>query len=200
MDVDFCLTVPLLEQSGFFMWLFGQHKNAKFALMFDIFIVVVSVIAFVRGAFRGLIGELAGLAAIALGLYGAGRFGPMTEELIAPYFAGYPTRLIAFGLTLLVIVLAVYFISNLVTRFAKMAHLSVPNRIAGGVFGVAKVLLIVSGVLGLANRMWPGDEGLLTEQQKDEMVTYRFVESFAGYAFPYIDKGLDEVKNINPEN
>ncbi len=167
--------------------------------MFDVFIVVVCVIAFVRGAFRGLIGELAGLAAIALGLYGAGRFAPVVEELIASYLAGYPTRLLAFGLTLLVIVLAVYVISNLVTRFVKMASLSVPNRIAGGVFGVAKVLLIVSGVIGFANRMWPGEEGLLTEQQKDEMVTYRFVESFAGYAFPYIDKGLDAVKNINQE-
>lgn len=164
--------------------------------MFDLFIVIVTVLAFVRGFRRGLIGELAGLAALALGVYGAARWSPQAEEIIAPYVAGYPTRLIAFGLTLLVIVAAVYLVSAIVTKLASMVALSVPNRILGGVFCVAKVLLAVSCVIGLANRLWPGDEGILTEEQKDGMVTYRYVEAFSSYAFPYLDKGLDTIKEL----
>lgn len=161
--------------------------------MFDLVIVALSVIAFVRGFRRGLIGELAGLVALALGIYGAARFSPMTEEFIAPYLAGYPTRLVAFGLTLLIIVAGVYFVSSLATALARMISLSVPNRIAGGAFGVVKVILAVSCAIGLANRLWPTGD-ILTDEQKDESVTYRFVESFSGYAFPYLDKGLDAVR------
>lgn len=172
--------------------------------MFDIVIVGLSVIAFVRGFRRGLIGELAGLVALALGVYGAARFSPVTEGLISPYLAGHPTRLVAFGLTLLVIVVAVYLVSSLLTRVARAASLSLPNRAFGGVFGVAKVLLMVSCVVGLGNRLWPGEGGLVTEAQKDEMVTYRFVESFAGYAFPYLDQGYEAVRgacdSIDPDS
>lgn len=164
--------------------------------MFDIVIVGLCVIAFVLGFRRGLIGELAGLAALAIGVYGAARFSPDAERLIAPYFAGYPTRLVAFGLTLLIIVVAVYVLSSILTRIAKAASLSVPNRVFGGVFAVAKVLLVASCVLGLGNRLWPGEGGLVTEEQKDQMVTYRFVESFAGFAFPYLDQGCEAVRGV----
>lgn len=165
--------------------------------MFDIFIAIISVIAFVRGFQRGLIGELAGLAALALGIYGAARFSPYTETLISPYIAGYPTRLIAFALTLLIIVAAVYLISSIATKLAHAIALSIPNRILGGLFGTAKILLALSCLIALANRLWPGQDGILSEQQKDEMVTYRFVESFSSYAFPYIDKGLNTLRNID---
>lgn len=164
--------------------------------MFDIVIVGLSVIAFVRGFRRGLIGELAGLVALALGVYGAARFSPTTETLIAPYLAGYPTRLVAFGLTLLIIVVAVYLVSSILTRLAKAVALSVPNRVFGGVFCIAKVLLIVSCIIGLGNRLWPGEGGLVSEEQKETMVTYRFVESFAGFAFPYLDQGYNAVKGV----
>lgn len=164
--------------------------------MFDIVIVGLCVIAFVKGFRRGLIGELAGLVALALGVYGAARFSPAAEQMIAPYLAGYPTRLVAFGLTLLIIVVAVYFISSVLTRIAKAVSLSVPNRVFGGVFCVAKVLLVVSCIIGLGNRLWPGEGGLVSEEQKDEMVTYRFVESFAGFAFPYLDQGYSAVKGV----
>ena len=164
--------------------------------MFDIVIVGLCVIAFVLGFRKGLIGELAGLVALALGVYGAARFSPATERIIAPYLAGYPTRLVAFGLTLLVIVVAVYVLSSILTRMAKAASLSVPNRVFGGVFSVAKVLLIASCLIGLGNRLWLGEGGLVTEEQKDGMVTYRFVESFAGFAFPYLDQGYDAMKGV----
>lgn len=164
--------------------------------MFDIVIVGLCVMAFVLGFRKGLIGELAGLVALALGVYGAARLSPDTERIIAPYLAGYPTRLVAFGLTLLVIVVSVYVLSSVLTRMAKAASLSVPNRVFGGVFSVAKVLLVASCLIGLGNRLWLGEGGLVTEEQKDEMVMYRFVESFAGFALPYLDQGYGAVKGV----
>lgn len=172
---------------------------ANFGSMFDIIVVALSVFAFVRGVRRGLIGELAGLVALALGVYGAARFSPVTEGLLAPYLGGCPTRLVAFGVTLLVIVVAVYFVSSLATRLAAMVALSLPNRLFGGVFGVAKALLAISCVIGLADRLWPGPDGIFTEEEKKSMVTYKFVEAFSGYAFPYIDKGLDAVREAASE-
>lgn len=162
--------------------------------MFDLVVIVAAVLAFVRGVRRGLIGELAGLVALAVGVYGAARFSPVTEEIMSPYLAGYPTRLIAFAVTLAIIVVAVHVISALATRLAKAMALSVPNRILGGLFCAAKVLLVFSCVIGLANRFAPRGS-LLSDEEKDELVTYRFVEAMAEYAFPYIDQGIEAVRN-----
>ena len=73
------------------------------------------------------------------------------------------------------------------------------NRCLGGLVSVAKVLLLVSCILGIVDRIWPGDEGLISNEYKDQTVTYRFVEKFADYAFPYIDQGLEVAKKVGNE-
>lgn len=161
--------------------------------MFDLVVIVAGVLAFIRGVRRGLIGELAGLVALVVGVYGAARFSPVTEEVLSPYLAGYPTRLIAFAVTLVVIVAAVHVVSAVATRLAKAMSLSVPNRILGGLFCAAKVLLVFSCFIGLANRFAPHGS-LLTDEEKDGLVSYRFVEALAEYAFPYIDQGVAAVR------
>lgn len=183
---------PIFKNRG---WLcFFRHECLILEGMFDIIIITIAVFAFVSGFRRGLIGELAGLVALALGLYGAARFCPQTEELISPYLAGTPTSLIAFAVTLVVIVILVHFVSSLATRFLSMVALSIPNKILGGAFSVVKVLLVVSCVIGLANRLWPGDGGIFSEEQKKEMVTYKYIEPISSYVFPYIDKCVEAVR------
>ncbi len=164
--------------------------------MFDIVIVAISVLAFADGLRKGIISELATLVALIVGVYGAARFSPLTEQIIAPFLGDIPTRLVAFGVTLLLIVMAVHALSRLLTKLLRAMSLGMINRLAGGLFCTAKVLLIVSCCIGLLNRIWPGDEGFLSEAEKDEMMTYRFVESFSGFVFPYIDQGLEAVKDI----
>lgn len=166
---------------------------------FDIVIIVISVLSFVGGFRRGLIGELASVVALFAGIYGAARFSPLAEELIAPHIGGVPARLIAFAVTLAVIVAVVHILANLITKLLKAMSLSMANRCLGGLVSVAKVLLLVSCILGIVDRIWPGDEGLISNEYKDQTVTYRFVEKFADYAFPYIDQGLEVAKKVGNE-
>ena len=159
-------------------------------------IVSISVLAFIGGVRQGLIGELAGVVALVLGLYGAARFCPLTEELISPYLGGQPTSLVAFCVTLVAIIFVVGLVSSIITRILSSSIvLSIPNRILGGIFSSLKVLVIVSCIIGAVERLWPGN-GMISEQEKDELVTYRFVESLSSYVFPYIDKCVDKISEV----
>lgn len=163
--------------------------------VFDIIIVVISVFSFVGGWRRGLIGEVASILALVIGVYGAVRFCPVTEQYIAPYLAGFPTRLVAFAVTLVILVVAVHFVAKLVTGLVNIMQLSVLNRIGGGALSVVKYIFLVSCVVGLLNRFWFGEGGFFSKETREGSVTYSAVEAFSAFAFPYIDKGVDAAKS-----
>ena len=160
--------------------------------MFDIAILVVAGIAFVRGLMNGFVKELAGMAAILLGVYGAARFSPITESLIAPYVSDAPVRLVAFAVTLVAIVLLVYLISFVLDRFLSLMSLSLPNRIMGGILRAARFLFIISCALGVVNRFMPSGS-FLTDEQRAASYTYDFVCSFSNFIFPYIDSWMPSI-------
>ncbi len=165
--------------------------------MFDIVVLVLAICAFVRGFMRGLISELAGIAALAIGVYGAARLSPYVEVMLSPYVSSGPIRIVAFAITLSLIVVAVHFVSSVANRLARAMALSLPNKLCGGLFGATKVLFLLSCLLGIVNRLWPSEEGIFTREQKEQMITYNFVEGFSSFVFPYIDKGLDAVKEYS---
>ncbi|MBQ3634079.1 MAG: CvpA family protein [Bacteroidales bacterium] len=169
--------------------------------IFDIVILVLLAAAFVRGYMNGIISELAGIAALVLGVFGAAKLSPYVETMLSSSMSSGPVRLIAFAIALSIIVIAVHFVSSVVSKLVKAMKLSTVNKILGGIFGAAKVLFIASCILGIANRLWPGEEGIFTEEQKNSYFTYPAVEGFSAFVFPYLDKGLDAVKdNVNKMN
>lgn len=166
--------------------------------MFDVVVVAVLVLGFARGLTRGLISTLAGLVALVVGVWGAARWCPQTEELLAPYLGGLPTRLIAFGVTLAVVVALVHFASNLLQRMLKAMMLGAVNRVLGGLFGAAQVLFIVSCVVGLVERLWPGGSPFMADDGSWPH-TYALVQAFSQFVFPYIDQGLDAVRQLRAQ-
>jgi membrane protein required for colicin V production len=56
-------------------------------------------------------------------------------------------KLTAFVITFLVIVIAVHLLGKFLTRLAQLTALGILNTIAGGIFGVFKVALILGAVL-----------------------------------------------------
>lgn len=158
--------------------------------MFDIVTLVVVVLGFARGLTRGLVSELAGLAALLFGVWGAAKWSPRTEELLTPYLGGMPTRLVAFGVTLVVIVALVHVAGGLVQKMLKLMMLGPVNRVLGGLFGACQVLFVVSCVVGLVERLWPGPSPFAGAR------CYDFVQWFSGFVFPYIDQGLEALRQL----
>ena len=100
---------------------------------------------------------------------------------------------IDFILTFVLLVIAVNLIGKLMTKMVKEMNLGFWNKLGGGVFGMAKGLLLCSTVLLVLNNLqWTG---VVKEEVRKESYLYPYVEK----TVPYLYKGFDLVKGYVEE-
>ncbi len=161
----------------------------------DIIIAIVLFLFGFKGFRKGLIIEVVTLLAFGVGIYGAMHFSDFTAERLQEVMEVNPKYLntIAFVLTFILLVILVNVIGKLVTKLIKAMNLSIWNKLGGGVFGMAKGLLLCSTVvLVLNNLQWMG---VVKEEVRKESYLYPYVEK----TVPYLYKGFDLVKGYMKE-
>ena len=122
----------------------------------DIVIIVMLVLPMVLGFRRGLIGTLAPLAGIILGIFLAGRFyAPIADWLSNWLHSPSQARIAAFALVFLLVIVATLLVSSLLTRLLSMLLLGWINRIGGLVLGLVIGALVSGAGLTLAAKFFP---------------------------------------------
>ena len=103
---------------------------------------------------RGLIIEMASLLAIVLGIYGAIHFSFFTASLLDKILPAEKQTLevVAFGVTLIVLVLGVMLLAKILTKMIKAAELGFLNRLGGALFGLLKSIVIVGSIFVFLER------------------------------------------------
>ncbi len=102
-----------------------------------------------KGLKNGLFVEIASLAAIIIGLYGAIQFSYLTGNYLSQnmdWDENY-IKLTAFIITFIAIVLLVNMAGKILTKIANFAMLGLLNKVAGGLFGVLKTAVILGTLL-----------------------------------------------------
>ncbi len=115
----------------------------------DVILVLPLIFAAWWGFTKGLIIELASVLSLILGIYGASLFADKTATYLTNTI-DYTTshlHLIAFLVTFIGIVVAVYFMAKIMEGIVAVTGLSIANRIAGAAFGILKMSIILSGIL-----------------------------------------------------
>ena len=115
----------------------------------DLTIGSLLIFGAVRGFFKGLIVEVAALAALVLGIIGALLFSTVIGDFLSTYFetiTAAPAGVV-FALVFIGIVVGVNLLAKGVTRLIKLAALGTLNRLLGAFFGALKYGLLISGVL-----------------------------------------------------
>ena len=156
----------------------------------DIIIAIILLLFGFKGFRKGLVIELVTLLAFAVGIYGAMHFSDFTAEHLRDFMEINPKYLntIAFVLTFILLVIGVNLLGRWVTSLVKAMNLNFWNKLGGGVFGLAKGLLLCSTfVLVLNNMQWLG---VIKEEVRKESLLYPYVEK----TVPYLYKGFDLVK------
>ncbi|RPD93282.1 CvpA family protein [Aureibaculum marinum] len=159
----------------------------------DIILAALLLFGLVRGFMKGFFVEVAGLAALALGLYGAIHFSHYASSYLENSVSWNEKhiQIASFAVTFLVIIILVSLIGKLLTKIADIAALGLFNKMIGGLFGAAKIGLILSVVLVVfskLNRTIP----FLTEEQLNASVLYKPVKGIVPLIFPNIVKEDDE--------
>lgn len=116
----------------------------------DIAFLAILVLSGIAGLVRGLAREVLGLAGLVGGFLLALLFAPN----LAPKLERWVTHPLAYPAAFLVLVLATMLAAEiaggLLTRLVEAVRLSCLNRLAGGLFGLARgALLVVLAYLGL---------------------------------------------------
>lgn len=141
--------------------------------------------AAVKGFMRGFIVELAALVALVLGIW-AGTH--LSERVGSAIGLDKDQAVIAFVITFLAVLIGVHFLARFLTTLIDLAQLSLPNKVAGIVFGAARSAFSLSIALNLL--LGYTDKAMPPKDVCEASVLYAPVQAFA----PVIVPALGETK------
>lgn len=112
----------------------------------DLIVVLVLILASVRGLMRGMVDTLFSLAAWILAFL-LGKWGALLAEPLLPAAMQNPaTRYFAgFAVVFLVVLIAVLLIGHAIGALVRAAGLGTADKALGGLIGAAKGLVILTG-------------------------------------------------------
>lgn len=167
----------------------------------DYIIVILLVIAAVKGAVKGFVYEVASLIALIAGVWGAIKFSGATETYLVNRLnlTSQYIDVIAFIITFLLIIVLVHFIGKAIEKAVESISLGGLNRVLGLVFSVLKTAFILGILVVLIHKI---DE-TISIIPEDDITESRFYEPLRGLAvstFPFVQNLIEEMKEDRDEN
>lgn len=117
--------------------------------LLDFILLIPIVWLCIRGFQKGLIIELASLIGIILGIIAAYYYAGYVQDLIKDYFSfkEHTSRIIAYILIFLAVMLVVYLIGKMVEGVIDVIALGWLNKMLGAIIGLAKGIVLVGIIL-----------------------------------------------------
>lgn len=159
----------------------------------DIVLGALLLFGLIRGAMKGLFVEIASLVALVVGVYGAIHFSGFAAGFLESKvdWNEKTINIVAFAITFVIIVLAISLAGKALTKLADFAALGIINKLAGGVFGVLKIGLILSVLLIVFNKL-NNTLPFMEQDDLEESILYKPVKSLAPMIFPNLIKSETE--------
>lgn len=151
----------------------------------DIILGGLILFGLIRGIMKGLFVEIASLAALILGIYGAIHFSDFAAGFLENHVDWNEKyiNMVAFAITFIIIVIAIAMAGKALTKIADFAALGILNKLLGGVFGALKIGFILSVVLIIfskANKTIP----FVDDEDLEESVLHEPIKSLTPLVFP----------------
>jgi membrane protein required for colicin V production len=152
--------------------------------LLDIILGIPLIWGLWKGYKNGLFMEIASIVALVAGIFGAIHFSYITGNYLSNHL-NWDERnmsIIAFIITLILIIIIVSLIGKLLTKVANFAMLGLLNKIAGGIFGILKVAIIIGATLLFFDRM-DSTLDLLDKKTKEESILYQPIKDIGALLF-----------------
>ena len=161
----------------------------------DILIGLPLIYAIYKGFTKGFIYEVATLAALILGVYGAIHFSDFTTEVIQDTF-NYESQYmeyISFVVTFILIVIGINLIGRVIDKLVEAVALGSVNRILGVAFGLLKGIIILSIIVHLLN--YVNDKfNFISQEKKKESLLYEPMTNISDTLFDFFDSDFSTTK------
>jgi len=156
----------------------------------DAVILILLILAAVGGFINGFVKEVASLAGLILGIWGAIKFSEFTAGKLYEWFdmTGQYVGVIAFVVTFICIVIIIHFIGVIADKLVSAIALGFLNRVLGLVFGLLKSVLIMSVIFAVLNAI-NENKHFLPRERIEESHLYSPISDIAPALFPIIGEG-----------
>ncbi|MDA3897033.1 MAG: CvpA family protein [Desulfobacteraceae bacterium] len=160
----------------------------------DIVILIPALWLGFKGFKNGLVKEIAGLAALFLGLWIAVNFSHYIEGLLSENtnISDDYLPLIAFAVLFIVTVILVHLLSKSIDKLVKSVALGWANQLTGLVFGVAKAVLIIGAVIFILDQVIVVELDLIPREITEESLLYQPINELIEFVYP-------KIKNLHLE-
>ena len=162
---------------------------------FDILVGILLCFSLYKGIRNGLFVELASFLSLILGIYIAIKFSDILKNILSDWlhWNPYTIQIIAFILTFILVVIAIYMLGKFLTNIADFAFLGWINSIGGGFFRVLKTILIISIFLTIFEKI-NYNNYLARKETLDKSIFFNPIQKTAGFIFPSIEKWYNKAK------
>jgi membrane protein required for colicin V production len=156
----------------------------------DAAIVIILILSMIMGFIHGFVKEVASLAALIFGIWGAIKFSGFTAEKLYDYFdmTGHYVGIISFIITFALIVVIIHFVGILADKLIDAVSLGFVNRLCGIAFGLLKSVLIMSVLFVVLNAI-DTHRPFLPKDKIEESMFFNPISDIAPAIFPIIGEG-----------
>ncbi|APQ17154.1 CvpA family protein [Maribacter hydrothermalis] len=168
--------------------------------LLDIILGIPLIWGLWKGYKNGLFMEIASIVALVAGIFGAIHFSYITGNYLSGHL-NWDERnmsIIAFIITLILIIFIVNLIGKLLTKVANFAMLGTLNKIAGGIFGTLKVAILLGAAFIFFDRM-DTTLNLINEETKQQSILYQPIKDIGALIFDKVlQTRIDSEEQLDP--
>lgn len=167
----------------------------------DIILGLLLLWGLIKGFRNGLFVEIASIIALIAGIYGSIHFSYYAGDYLSEHMA-WEKRYIniaAFVITFLGIVFIVHIAARFLTKIANFAMLGLLNKIAGAIFGVVKVSIILGALLIFFERINESAD-VVENETMQQSILYEPLKEIGAFVFNRVFRSEQEIQpSKNPE-
>jgi membrane protein required for colicin V production len=169
-------------------------KNLLMGVL-DIIFGAFLIYGIYKGIRNGLFVELASLVSFIIGIYTAVKFSYMIRNSVSAHVPGSPKtiQIIAFVLTFIIVVIGISILAKAFTKIADFAFLGCLNHLAGGLFGMLRMMLFLGILMGLLLKTSYHD-GLISKNVQEKSLLFKPVAKTSEFILPVLKNWFEDLK------
>lgn len=163
--------------------------------IFDIIVGALLLYAAYNGLKKGLFVELASLVSLVIGIFIAIKFSYLMRDIIAKQVSWSPKtiEIAAFGITFLIVVIAIHTLAKVFTSIVDFAYLGWLNKLGGATFSFLKTVLMLSIVFNLFQKVNINNI-FVKKETLDNAIFFNPVQDISRFIYPSLNKWYEDLK------
>ena len=158
----------------------------------DIVFAVLLGFSVFKGLKNGLFVEFASLVSFFIGIYIAVKFSYIVGNAIGDG-TSKSVKVFAFVLTLIIVIIAIYFFAKVLSKVASFVFLGWLNKLGGAVFAVLKMILLLGIILSLFQKV-NFDNVLISKETQEKSMFFNPILKTSEFMLPVLTNWFKDLR------